>query len=239
MAADAQAWLDTPTSNSGWIVVGDEDRGTTARRFSSREGSVPPTLLIDFDPPPGSIACCFDEGICGVEISSVTCTGAGGTPADPSTDTCEPNPCPQPTGACCNLDESCSEAVDRIVCESGGGEFQGGSSTCNDVGVDCGLTPFVDALPLPPALTPTGTRPDGVLQYTVEAVDATQQLHSELPATELWTYNGAYPSFTIEATKDVPIEVTYVNNLPTARGQRGSHLLDVDRCPHGPNYYSG
>jgi spore coat protein A len=238
MAADAQAWLDTPTSNSGWIVVGDEDRGTTARRFSSREGSVPPTLLIDFDPPPGSIACCFDEGICGVEISSVTCTGAGGTPADPSTDTCEPNPCPQPTGACCNLDESCSEAVGRIVCESGGGEFQGGSSTCNDVGVDCGLTPFVDALPLPPALTPTGTRPDGVLQYTVEAVDATQQLHSELPATELWTYNGAYPSFTIEATKDVPIEVTYVNNLPTARGQRGSHLLDVDRCPHGPNYYA-
>jgi FtsP/CotA-like multicopper oxidase with cupredoxin domain len=104
--------------------------------------------------------------------------------------------------------------------------------------VDCGLTPFVDALPIPPALAPTGTREDGVLQYTVEVVDAQQQLHSELPDTDVWTYNGAYPSFTIEATVGVPIEVTYINNLPTARGQRGSHLFEVDQCPHGPNYYA-
>jgi spore coat protein A len=87
-------------------------------------------------------------------------------------------------------------------------------------------------------LAPTGQRQDGVLQYTVAAVAATQQLHSELPATDLWTYNGAYPSFTIEATVGDPIEVTFINNLPTAKGQRGSHLFDVDQCPHGPNYYA-
>jgi hypothetical protein len=37
MAADVQAWLDTPASNFGWIVVGDESEATTAKRFDSRE----------------------------------------------------------------------------------------------------------------------------------------------------------------------------------------------------------
>jgi spore coat protein A len=87
-------------------------------------------------------------------------------------------------------------------------------------------------------LAPTGTRADGALQYTVEVIDAKQQLHSELPDTDVWTYNGAYPSFTIEATVNEPIEVTYINNLPTARGRRGSHMLEVDQCAHGPNYYA-
>ncbi len=49
MASEVQTWLDTPALNHGWILVGDETRSTTARRFSSREGSVPPALLIDFD----------------------------------------------------------------------------------------------------------------------------------------------------------------------------------------------
>jgi hypothetical protein len=238
MASDVQAWLDNPASNFGWILICDEARSPTSRRFNSREGAVPPSLLIDFVPPAGSVACCIGDGTCSVELSAATCSSAGGIPADPPTDTCEPNPCPQPIGACCNLDESCSDPVDRLVCEDAGGSFQGENSTCSQGNVDCGLTPFVDALPIPPALAPTDTRQDGVLQYTVEAVDAQQQLHSELPDTDLWTYNGAYPSFTIEATVGEPIEVTYINNLPTARGQRGSHLLAVDECPHGPNYYA-
>jgi FtsP/CotA-like multicopper oxidase with cupredoxin domain len=48
----------------------------------------------------------------------------------------------------------------------------------------------------------------------------------------VWTYNGAYPSFTIEATVGDPIEVTYINSLPTAKGRRGSHILEVDECAH-------
>ena len=199
MAGEVQAWLDNPTTNYGWILVGDEARSPTARRFSSREGTVPPTLEIDFDCV-GCIACCFNDGVCSVELSNLSCTGVGGTPLDPPSDTCEPNLCPQPFGACCNADESCSETVNRLVCLNAGGSFQGENVLCSDAIVDCGLTPFVDALPIPPALAPTGTRADGVLQYTVEVVDAQQQLHSELPATDLWTYNGAYPSFTIEAT---------------------------------------
>jgi hypothetical protein len=37
MVADVKAWLDTPASNYGWILIGDESSGGTARRFPSRE----------------------------------------------------------------------------------------------------------------------------------------------------------------------------------------------------------
>lgn len=52
MAADVQGWLDVPSSNFGWALIGSERRGQTAKRFDSRENSAPgqrPQLLIDFD----------------------------------------------------------------------------------------------------------------------------------------------------------------------------------------------
>jgi spore coat protein A len=63
-----------------------------------------------------------------------------------------------------------------------------------------------------------------------------QQLHRDLPATDVWTYNGTYPGPTIEARLNQPIEVKYVNSLP-GTSRRGGHLLQVDQCPHGPNYW--
>ncbi len=237
MAAEVQGWLDTPANNSGWILIGDEARNSTARRFNSREGAAPPALTITFDPPAGSVACCFEDGDCSVELSSLACSDVGGTPLDPPSDTCAPNLCPQPLGACCNVDQTCSDDVARNECEDAGGVFQGANNTCNQGNVDCGLTPFVDPLPIPAVLQPTGTRADGVLQYTVSVETATQSAHSELPNTDLWTYNGAWPAATIVAQKGVPIEVRYENNLP-ARGNRGGHILDVDECAHGPNYFS-
>ena len=38
--------------------------------------------------------------------------------------------------------------------EAGGGSFQGSGSACSSQQVDCGLEPFVDALPLPAVLQP-------------------------------------------------------------------------------------
>src|SRR5262245_52820200 len=35
MAADVQAWLDSPASNFGWLLQGDETVGATSRRFDS------------------------------------------------------------------------------------------------------------------------------------------------------------------------------------------------------------
>jgi spore coat protein A len=149
--------------------------------------------------------------------------------------------------ACCQTDGACSLTIvgsgdctgtTLTVCENTAGTFQGDNSSCGQGNVDCGLTPFVEPLPIPPVLQPTGTRADGVLQYTVSVEPATQSVHPNLPATTLWTYNGAWPAATIVATKDQPIEVTYQNNLPAGGGgRRGNNLLEIDTCAHGPNYY--
>jgi spore coat protein A len=228
MVSDVQGWLDNPASNNGYVLIGDENNPTTTRRFDSREGSSAPLLVVDYTPTGDVEACCEANGDCSLTIvGSGTC---GGTIL-PGVDSCEPNLCPQPTGACCNLDNTCSD-TDRTTCEDGGGAFEGGN--CSQA--NCGLTPFVEALPIPPILQPTGTRADGVPQYTVSVEEAVQNVHPDLPDTTVWTYNGAWPAATIVATKGDPIEVNYVNNLPTSSGgNRGSNILEVDTCAHGPN----
>jgi spore coat protein A len=228
MITDVQNWLDSPGSNFGWAVLGNEAAAETVRRFGSRESATPPVLTVDFTPPGSVEACCFADGDCTL-LTASSCTGQGGTP-DTNSTSCTPNPCPQPNGACCNQDESCSDTVPRDVCEDAGGAFQGASSLCSSV--DCGLQPFVDALPVPGVLAPTGTRADGVLQYEVAMTQRQQQLHRDLPPTDVWTYAGSFPGPTIEATTGQPIEVKYINNLPA-----GTHYLDVDTCAHGPNYW--
>jgi len=234
MVADVQSWLDLPASNFGWVIVGDEARTSTTRRFNTREGTSPPTLTIDFTAT-DAFACCFPSGACSV-TDPLSCDSQGGIP-DTEVDTCSPNPCPQPIGACCNSDETCSDGLDRLTCEAGGGAFQGAASLCSDNGVDCGLTPFADALPLPAVLQPVGTRSDGAEQYEVRVAEVAQNLHSELPNTDVWVYDGSFPGPTIEARSGVPIEVTYINDLPNTGNRRGGHYLEVDRCAHGPSYW--
>ena len=39
MVADVQMWLDDPSTDFGWIIIGDETTDTTAKRFGSRENN--------------------------------------------------------------------------------------------------------------------------------------------------------------------------------------------------------
>jgi spore coat protein A len=231
MLSDVQSWLDTPAGNHGWILLADETRSNVTRRFDSREGLIPPVLQIDFTPAPTLFACCADDGDCTLD-DAAGCSASDGT-LDTGTNSCQPNPCAQPIGACCNIEETCSDPIARDVCEDAGGEFQGAASACTDVQVDCGLEPFTDALPIPPVLQPFATNHKGYPAYDLTVVTASQQLHSELPATELWTYNGTFPGPTIEAEVGMPIEVVYRNGLPLET----AHALAVDECPHGPNHW--
>lgn len=51
MADDIRAWLDDPSTNHGWLVLGDEVTLNTARRFDSRENAVPearPVLVVRY-----------------------------------------------------------------------------------------------------------------------------------------------------------------------------------------------
>jgi len=54
LVADVQAWLDAPTSNHGWILIGGEQAASTAKRFYSREAGREgegPRLVIEYVPP--------------------------------------------------------------------------------------------------------------------------------------------------------------------------------------------
>jgi hypothetical protein len=64
LVADAQAWVDDPASNFGWMVVGkSEDINFTARRFASREATgFEPYLMVEYTPPPGINSVTFTNG---------------------------------------------------------------------------------------------------------------------------------------------------------------------------------
>ena len=84
MVADVQAWLDDPGQNFGWILLGDETRPQTVKRFDSREHSTEgnrPALEVEYVPPcvpsplgPGSWRqLCAETG---VEEAILACAGA-------------------------------------------------------------------------------------------------------------------------------------------------------------------
>jgi spore coat protein A len=238
MVTDVQNWLDNPdTMNFGWIVkIDDETLENTARRFGSREGGPAPVLTIDYTPGPGVVLeeCCDIDGVfngtCSIVVEG-TCENS--PPIQNPEPTCSPNNCPQPIGACCNVDESCSEPVTGAECAAAGGEFQGDGSQCSDNNVNCGLEPFVDALPWPvPEVQPIAGELGGAATYEITMDEVSQQLHRDLPNTTVWGYQGSFPGPTLETTVGKPITVKVINNLPTS-----GHYLTVDTCPHGPNYW--
>ena len=47
LVADVQAWVNNAATNFGWIMIA-QDEGGAGVRFSSREGSSAPSLLVDF-----------------------------------------------------------------------------------------------------------------------------------------------------------------------------------------------
>lgn len=51
LKADVQSWVNTPSSNNGWILIGDESTAPTSKSFDTRESLTPanrPTLFVDF-----------------------------------------------------------------------------------------------------------------------------------------------------------------------------------------------
>ena len=54
LVADVQGWLNAPSGNFGWFVIGDETANATAKRFDSRENTTVenrPRLQVTFTPP--------------------------------------------------------------------------------------------------------------------------------------------------------------------------------------------
>ncbi len=102
-------------------------------------------------------------------------------------------------------------------------------------GVSRALTPFVDPMPIPPVLTPTGTM-NGDPLYEISAQQVQLQLHRDLQPTILWGYNGIVPGPTLKVNTNETIHVKWINDLRDNSGAYlTSHYLPVDLCLHGPD----
>ncbi len=54
MVNNVRYWLHHPERNFGWLVMGDEDSGGSAKRFDSREGAISnqhPVLTVEYHLP--------------------------------------------------------------------------------------------------------------------------------------------------------------------------------------------
>jgi hypothetical protein len=84
--ADVQSWLDVPAGNFGWIIIGDESAGGTAKRFASRSNpglEFRPVLIVDFTPPAGGCIGDYnaDGGVDGSDVSAFFADWESGTSA--------------------------------------------------------------------------------------------------------------------------------------------------------------
>ncbi|GAA1196681.1 multicopper oxidase family protein [Pseudonocardia alaniniphila] len=70
------------------------------------------------------------------------------------------------------------------------------------------LTPFMDPLQIPPTLKP---RTIGTNEINIVAKKV--RLHSQLPPTPMWTYEGSYPGPTIEVQRGQRIRIAWRNAL--------------------------
>ncbi|WP_441249272.1 multicopper oxidase family protein [Kitasatospora sp. McL0602] len=70
------------------------------------------------------------------------------------------------------------------------------------------LTKFADPLRIPPTLRPGP-------ELTVRLTSAEVQLHSELPPTPMWTYEGSFPGPTVEVRRGQRLRVAWENGITT------------------------
>ena len=85
---------------------------------------------------------------------------------------------------------------------------------------------YIDPLPILPTLNPVKKK-SGSTHYRVRLLEFESRLHSQLPPTRLWGYEGRYPGPTIEAQTDESVSVRWENRLPQ------QHLFPIDPHLHG------
>jgi hypothetical protein len=87
LVADVQDMLDSPHTNFGWILLGNESSAATVKQFNSRESSNPPVLTIDYDLP-SLVDADFDgdSDIDGEDLSSWAASYSANTDGDADSD---------------------------------------------------------------------------------------------------------------------------------------------------------
>ncbi len=80
LVADVQQWVDQPSGNLGWAVIGNETVLQAVKRFDARESGVTtqPQLIVTFTPPPANPADVNGDGQIGAADLTIV-LGAWGT----------------------------------------------------------------------------------------------------------------------------------------------------------------
>jgi len=87
------------------------------------------------------------------------------------------------------------------------------------------VPPFVDALPLPRRAVPLHRHGMPRLRIAMREIHA--QVHRDLPPARMWSYGPTALAPLIEARSGQPLQVEWVNHLPTR------HLFPIDHSLHG------
>jgi spore coat protein A, manganese oxidase len=96
-----------------------------------------------------------------------------------------------------------------------------------------GLAKFVDPLPVPAILKPSGTRPSpetpgsNIPYYRVAMRAFERKMHRDIKPTRLWGFGESSPGPTFETRSGEPLLVEWANELPAA------HFLPIDHKVHG------
>ena len=88
---------------------------------------------------------------------------------------------------------------------------------------------FEDPLPIPATLKPVDDTEDSAAYRVTMSEFQQQVLPTGFPTTTVWGFEGSFPGPTIEARKDKPVAVKWINELPMR------HILPVDKTLHGTN----
>jgi spore coat protein A len=78
------------------------------------------------------------------------------------------------------------------------------------------LTKFKDRLRIPPILRPSKTD-EQRYRLRIQMRPAQVPLHSQLPPSEVWTYEGSLPGPTIEVWRGQYVQIEWINMLPADR----------------------
>ena len=90
------------------------------------------------------------------------------------------------------------------------------------------LAPFVDPLPLPAVVSPSGRRShphrsgETIPWYRMAVRERRLKIHRDLPPTRMWCFGGSFPGPTIETRSGEAMMVDWENQLPA------HHFLPID-----------
>ena len=95
------------------------------------------------------------------------------------------------------------------------------------------LARFVDPLPIPNVIRPSGKRPSPenasqeVSYYRLSMQEMKSKVHRDIPLTRTWGFAGSSPGPTLETDSGKGVLVEWLNELPK------QHLFPIDHTVHG------